>query len=172
MRGTSKVPRTVKFEANMNITIRNVQFQDAEDITSIIREVGWFEHLKSESAQITAERVRQHISLCLADDSHSAFVAENEKHKVIGYSSVHYLPYFFLPGPEGYVSELFVSAEDRGQGIGNVLLEQVIAEARRRGCARLSLINSRTRESYQRKFYEQHGWNERTEIAAFVLPLI
>jgi GNAT superfamily N-acetyltransferase len=85
---------------------------------------------------------------------------------------VHYLPYFFLPGPEGYVSELFISAEARGQGIGTALLEQVIAEARRRGCARLSLINSRTRESYQRKFYEQHGWNERIEIAVFVLPLI
>jgi hypothetical protein len=86
------VPRNMKLEANMDITIRNVQFQDAEDITSIIREVGWFEHLKSESVQTTAERVRQYISLCLADDSHSAFVAEDEKHKVIGYSSVHYLP--------------------------------------------------------------------------------
>ncbi len=156
----------------MDITIRNVQFQDAEDITSIIREVGWFEHLKSEAAQTTAERVLQHISLCLADDSHSAFVAEDEEHKVIGYSSVHYLPYFFLPGPEGYVSELFISAKARGQGVGTALLEQVIAEARRRGCARLSLINSRTRESYQRKFYERHGWKEHTEVAAFVLPLI
>ena len=156
----------------MDITIRNVQFQDAEDITGIIREVGWFEHLKSESAQTTAERVRQHISLCLADDSHSAFVAEDEEHKVIGYSSVHYLPYFFLPGPEGYVSELFISEKARGQGVGTALLEQVIAEARRHGCARLSLINSRTRESYQRKFYERHGWKERSEIAAFVLPLI
>lgn len=156
----------------MDITIRSVQLQDAENITSIIRELGWFEHLNSESNQTTAERVHQHISLCLADDSHSAFVAEDENHKVIGYSSVHYLPYFFLPGPEGYVSELFISAEARGQGIGTALLERVISEARKHGCSRLTLINSRTRESYQRKFYEQHGWKERTEIAAFVLPLI
>jgi len=156
----------------MDTTIRSVQLQDAENITSIIRELGWFEHLNSESNQTTAERVHQHISLCLADDSHSAFVAEDENHKVIGYSSVHYLPYFFLPGPEGYVSELFISTEARGQGIGTALLERVIAEARKHGCSRLTLINSRTRESYQRKFYEQHGWKERTEIAAFVLPLI
>ena len=141
----------------MDITIRNVQFQDAEDITGIIREVGWFEHLKSESAQTTAARVRQHISLCLADDSHSAFVAEDEEQKVIGYASVHYLPYFFLPGPEGYVSELFISAETRGKGVGTALLEMVISEAQKRGCARLSLINSRTRESYIRQFYEKHG---------------
>ena len=74
------MPRIVTCEMPMNITIRKIQFQDAEGITSIIREVGWFDHLKSESAQITAERIRQHISLCLADDSHSAFVAEDEKH--------------------------------------------------------------------------------------------
>jgi GNAT superfamily N-acetyltransferase len=70
------------------------------------------------------------------------------------------------------VSELFISAKARGQGVGTTLLEQVIAEARRHGCARLSLITSRTRELYLRKFYEQHGWKERTEIATFVLPLI
>jgi len=156
----------------MKINIRNVKVEDAEAIAQIIREVGWFEHLKSESIEMTEERVRKHISLCLADNSHSAFVAETEDGKVIGYSSVHYLPYFFLLGPEGYVSELFISAEIRGQGVGTTLLEQIIAEARKRGCARLSLINSRTRESYQRRFYEQHGWKERAEVAAFVLPLM
>jgi GNAT superfamily N-acetyltransferase len=156
----------------MKINIRNTKAEDAEAITQIIREVDWFEHLKSESVEITEERVRKHILLCLADNSHSTFVAEAEDHKVIGYSSVHYLPYFFLLGPEGYVSELFISAEVRGQGVGTTLLEQIITEARKRGCARLSLINSRTRESYQRRFYEQNGWKERTEVAAFVLPLM
>ena len=166
------MPRTMKFEASMDIIIRTVLLQDAEDITQIIREIGWFEHLKSESAQITAERVRQHISLCLADNSHSSFVAEDENHKIIGYSSVHYLPFFFLPGPEGYVSELFISEKARGKSVGTALLEMVINEARKRGCARLSLINSRTRESYIRQFYEKHDWKERSEVATFVLPLI
>jgi GNAT superfamily N-acetyltransferase len=156
----------------MSICIRSVLMQDAEDIAGIIHEVGWFEHLQSESAQITADRIRKHISLCLSENSHSAFVAENEAQEVVGYSSIHFLPYFFLPGLEGYVSELFISAKVRGQSIGTALLDQIILEARKRGCARLSLINSRTRESYQRKFYEQHGWKERTEVAAFVLPLL
>ena len=156
----------------MKITIRHIQLQDAEDITNIIREVGWFEHLKSESAQTTAERVRQHISLCLADESHSSFVAEDGKYKIIGYISVHYLPYFFLRGPEGYISELFISEKVRGKGVGTALMEQAIAEARKRGCSRLSLVNSRTRESYRRKYYEKHGWRERAEVASFVLSLI
>lgn len=163
------MPRTLK--ENMDIKIRNVQVRDAEDIAVIIREVGWFEHLKTESAQTTAERVRRHISLTLADDSHSAFVAEDDNNNIVGYSSVHYLPYFFLRGPEGYISELFISEKARGKGVGTALLEKVIAEARKRGCARLSLINSRTRESYMRQFYEKRGWRERKEVAAFVLPL-
>ena len=140
------MPRTLKEYMDIN-KIRNVQEQDAEDIAVIIREVGWFEHLKTETAQTTAERVRRHISLTLADDSHSAFVAE-DNNNIVGYSSVHYLPYFFLRGPEGYISELFISEKARGKGVGTALLEKIIAEARKRGCARLSLINSRTRESY------------------------
>jgi GNAT superfamily N-acetyltransferase len=137
----------------------------------MLRDVGWFDHLKLEPEQTTEQRVRRHIALCLADQSHSSFVAENENGKVIGYASVHYLPYFFLLGPEGYVSELFVDAESRGRGTGTALLNVITEEARRRGCSRLSLINSRTRDSYKRHYYEQHHWKERPEVAAFVLPL-
>jgi hypothetical protein len=43
-----------------------------------------------------------------------------------------------------------------------------MAEARQRGCFRLSLINMRRRESYQRRYYEKAGWEERPEAANFV----
>ncbi len=155
----------------METTIRAIRTGDAGAIARIIREVGWFEHLSSEVEGVTEDRVRKHIALCLADQSHSSFVAEDKNGRVIGYASVHYLPYYFLPGPEGYVSELFVNQENRGKGAGTALLHAVIEEARRRGCSRLSLINSRTHESYKRGYYEQRNWNERPEVAAFVLPL-
>ena len=156
----------------MSILIRNVLLRDAENIAVIIRDMGWFENLQSESLRKTEECVRRHISLCLSDNSHSILVAEDESNSIVGYSSVHFLPYLFLTGPEGYISELFISANLRGQGIGTALLGQIKKEAKKRGCSRLSLINSRTRESYRRGFYERIGWKERTEVAVFVLPLM
>jgi GNAT superfamily N-acetyltransferase len=82
---------------------------------------------------------------------------------------VHWLPYLFFSGPEGFVSELFVGGPSRGQGVGRQLLEAVKVEATERGCVRLQLINFRDRESYQRGFYQKCGWEERGTAANFVL---
>ena len=90
---------------------------------------------------------------------------------LLGYTTVHWLPCLFLPSPEGYVAELFVSQEARGQGIGRTLLDEVVEEARRRGCSRLQLINFRQRESYARGFYAKNGWEERPDAANFALSL-
>jgi hypothetical protein len=46
------------------------------------------------------------------------------------------------------------------------------AEAQERGCSRLMLINLRKRESYQRRFYQKQGWEEREEAANFVYHLV
>jgi GNAT superfamily N-acetyltransferase len=81
------------------------------------------------------------------------------------------LPYLILAGPEGYVSELFVSDSARGIGIGTQLLKAVEAMAISRGCSRLMLLNRKTRESYERGFYRRLGWEEREEFANFVLHL-
>ena len=87
---------------------------------------------------------------------------------VLGYVAVHWVPYLIHTGPEGYISELFIRESARGQGIGARLLETVEAEAIRRGCTRLMLLNMRQRESYQREFYSKHGWEERPQAANFM----
>jgi GNAT superfamily N-acetyltransferase len=76
-----------------------------------------------------------------------------------------------MSGPEGFVSELFVSEGARGQGVGRELLRVIESEARARGCQRLSLTNLRDRESYQRQFYVKAGWRERAEAANFIYTL-
>ena len=152
----------------MNFQTRKARPQDANALAKILRELSWFAHLASESLETTQERVSRHLNLCFSDDSHSVYVAETGPGQVVGYAAVHWLPYLFLSGPEGHVSELFIRESARGQGIGSRLLAAIKTEAKARGCARLALINIRSRESYQRHFYKKIGWQEREEVANFV----
>jgi GNAT superfamily N-acetyltransferase len=152
----------------MSLQIRQVSANDAPQLAELLREIGWFESFKNEPFEAVSRQVRLHIEQCLADNSHSIFVAEPRDGRIIGYGSVHWLPYLFLKCPEGYVSELFVRESARGQGVGRELLRKIESEARARGCVRLSLINLRNRESYMRQFYVKAGWEERAEAANFI----
>jgi GNAT superfamily N-acetyltransferase len=152
----------------MNVQIRKASAQDAQSLAELLKDIGWFEFFKSEPIEAANRRVRLHVEQCLADHSHSLFVAQADDGAIVGYGSVHWLPYLFLQGPEGYVSELFVRESARGQGIGRELLKVIETEAKTRGCARLSLINRRNRESYMRQFYVKAGWEERSEAANFI----
>ena len=156
----------------MAIRVRKISSQDAVQIAELLKEIGWFEFFKKETIAAASERVKSHIEQCRADNSHSAFVAETLDGEIVGYVSVHWLPYLFLQGLEGYVSELFVRESARGQGIGRELLQTIGTEAKARGCVRLSLINLRNRESYLRQFYIKVGWEERTEAANFIYRIL
>jgi GNAT superfamily N-acetyltransferase len=154
----------------MEFTIRKANPEDASALAALIRGLGMFAHISAEGPEATSVRVARHLALCLADDSHSVYVAVNEG-EITGYVSVHWLPYLILSGPEGYISELFIAESARGQGVGAQLLEVAEAEARQRGCSRLMLLNMRQRESYQRGFYAKHGWEERPDAANFLRRL-
>jgi len=94
-------------------------------------------------------------------------VAELPGQGVVGYVSVHWFPHLAL-GYDGYISELFLHPSTTGQGIGSRLLAQAEMYARRRGCTRLTLMNMRHRESYQRGFYTKQGWIENSSAAIFM----
>ncbi len=130
--------------------------------------MGWFSGLAAESPAQTTARIENLLPYGPTVAHHSVYVAEVDEAEVVGYTAVHWLPYLFMTGPEGYVSELFVNEVTRGLGVGGQLLAAVQAEAQERGCTRLSLLNGRHRESYQRQFYEKMGWEERPFMANFV----
>jgi GNAT superfamily N-acetyltransferase len=155
----------------MDYSIRPVQRSDAAAIALIHREVGWWEHLARETPEQTAQRVRWHIELCLADGSHAIWVATDPADHVVGYTAVHWVAYLTLPGPEGFVSEVFVHPDHQGRGIGARLLATVRQDAIKLGCYRLSLNNVRKRESYQRGYYLKRGFIERSEVADFIMIL-
>ena len=155
----------------MGITVRRAQQEDVPVIAEIIRKLGWFPYVDKESPSATERRVLLHMELADADDSHTVLVAEDEDGAVSGYISVHWLPYLLLEGPEGYVSELFVREEARGKGVGTALMNDIKELAMTKGCSRLMLLNNRERDSYERNFYGQIGFQERPEVTNWVLPL-
>jgi GNAT superfamily N-acetyltransferase len=153
------------------VNLRKVSIDDAAELAALIKSIGWFQFLNGLPDDEACEHVKAQLAYCLSDDSHCLYVAQSDDGNIVGYISTHWIPYLFMRGSEGYVSELFVVDRARGQGIGRELLDLVEAEARRRGCTRLSLINLRSRESYKRQFYIKAGWQERTEVANFVRVL-
>lgn len=151
--------------------IRKATINDARGLALLLQGIGWFDSFNTGAVDDLIAQVRARLEQCLAGDSHLTLVAEDNAGKIAGYASVHWLPYLFMAGPEGYVSELFVSEAARGKGIGRRLLAEIDKVARGRGCQRLSLINLRSRESYRREFYIKAGWRERGEAANFILSL-
>lgn len=159
-------------ENSVEATIRRAQLADSEAISALILGLGQFGHHFAGLSEAGAQqRVARHLQQCLSDASHSVYLAAEATGDLVGYAAVHWLPYLFLPGPEGYVSELFVAEAARGRGTGSRLLQAVAQEAHARGCSRLSLLNMRGRESYERGFYAKLGWQERPDAANFILRL-
>jgi GNAT superfamily N-acetyltransferase len=158
-------------KTKMDIQIREATDIDAPVITNLLRSLELFPHIRKEPPEATLDHVARHLGLCLADDSHSVYVAEDHCGNILGYCAVHWLPYLMMTGPEGYVSELFLRESSRGLGLGSRLLNTVKVEAEKRGCSRLMLLNLRNRESYKRGFYKKQGWKERPEAVNFLLRI-
>ena len=154
------------------IVIRPAERTDLKTVAALWRELDWLDWIKHEGPAQVESVMAERLAESQADESHVALVAEDGRGQVLGYAAMHFLPYLMLPGPEAYVSELFVTASVRGQGVGQQMLKHLEQLAQERGCARLMLITLRDRESYERAFYKKQGWQERPVVANFVRNLM
>jgi GNAT superfamily N-acetyltransferase len=155
----------------MDIMVRPAILSDAGGVAAILRETGWFDSLNREAESETICRIQEWMKLGAGNGCLSYYVAEGDDGRVMGYAAVHWIPYLFMKGLEGYISELYIREADRGHGIGTLLLDSIKLDARQKKCSRLMLINLRGRESYHRQFYIKQGWQERDSAASFVLNL-
>jgi GNAT superfamily N-acetyltransferase len=153
------------------ITIRKAAEADASAIAAILHAMGELRTVIPGPVDATVETVRRNLAVVAASDSSAVFIAETGEEEVAGYCAVHWVPFLFFGGGEAYVTELFVRPQDAQRKVGTRLLDTAVAEARRRGCSRLTLLNGRDGEAYRRNFYAQRGWVERERMANFVFPL-
>ena len=153
------------------MNVRPARDSDADAIASVLFDEGGFGFQQREDAEESRRRIRRQAAATVGNERASLLVAESGAGTVVGYTAVTWVTCLFLPGDEAYVTELFVRRAARGAGVGTALLDEVERIARERGCARLSLLNMRSKESYRRGYYAERGWRERTEAAAFVKML-
>ncbi|MDP2855681.1 MAG: GNAT family N-acetyltransferase [bacterium] len=94
------------------------------------------------------------------------FIEENGKKigrasLLLGYNDLHNKPF-------GLLEDVFVSEEIRGRGLGNALVERVIAEAKRLGCYKLIATSRHSRQEvhkwYKRLGFLEHGIEFRLDL--------
>jgi GNAT superfamily N-acetyltransferase len=159
-------------EVGMDFRIRDVRVEDAAALSGLLRSLGWFKQLTLEDADATTARTAHYLeSLCSAGESHTVLVVETAGSGIVGYAAVHWLPYLFLTGREGFLSQLFVDESHRGAGAGTLLLDAIVEQARGRGCSRLNVLTRASRDAYQRGFYTSRGWIERDDMRNMVYEL-
>ena len=135
-----------------DLIIRHAQPADGPEILSLIRALADFEKLAPPDdeaqqrllADAFAERPRFEV-----------FLAEVAG-KVVGYAFIFETYSTFRARPTLYLEDLFVLSESRQQGVGYALFRHCVAEAARRGCARMEWAVLDW-NSHAISFYERQG---------------
>ena len=147
--------------------IRPAHQLDARAFATFLIELDWFSYVKGKSF----EEILQVCERNLAVESDRVLLVAVEGETILGYANLVFNHTMWLPGPSAYLSELFIHPEARGKGVGSALINAVIDAATQANAYRIMLNNSRERDSYTRGFYLKHGFEERPEMANFVLKL-
>ncbi len=151
-------------------TVRAARQEDAGDIAKILLDAPQFAGTLGQD-DLPGLVQRAEAALDRDSERQTLLVAELDG-AVVGYAHVHWVSALFLPGPEGYVTELFVGRAARRHGCGSALLEKIHTIALQHQAARLFLVNGRQSEAYVRGFYSKHGFSEADHLASFRRELL
>ncbi len=113
----------------MNYTIRKAAPADFEDIFFLIKEFAAFQQTANK-VSITVEQM--HVDKNLFQ----CFVATTGDDKIIGFATF-FFAYYSWSGKALNLDDLYVTQQFRKQGIGKMLLDEVIALAKKEDCKKL-----------------------------------
>ncbi len=147
------------------IGIRPLQRADIDAVMQLHRELGWNPAFKADGSTL-----RQRLNELITEDNTLLLVAEQDG-VVDGYIHGEIVMYLLFAGREMLITEVFVREATRGRGVGRALVGAMEREAVQRKCFRVSVLNSRERESYRRGFYPALGYEERPQTALYTKRL-
>ena len=113
----------------MNITLREARSEDCARLLDLVRELAAFERAPHE-VTITLEAFRE--TGFGPAPVWKAFVAEAEDGSIPGFA-LYYLRFSTWKGIRMYLEDILVTASMRSQGIGSMLMDRCILEARTKG---------------------------------------
>ena len=127
--------------------VRRARPDDADDVARLAAALAM-------SFEFSAASFRENYPALLAEDGACLLLA------VSGSASIGYLLgfrhlTFYANGPVGWVEEVVVRDQDRGQGIGRVLMDAFEQWAAARGCALVALATRRAGPFYRALGYEE-----------------
>ncbi|MHB1529113.1 MAG: GNAT family N-acetyltransferase [Acidiferrobacteraceae bacterium] len=147
------------------LRIRPLMLSDIEAVMQLHRELGWNPAFKADGSTL-----RQRLEALITEESALLLVADLDR-EVVGYIHGETVTYLLFAGREMLISEVFVIEKARGHGVGKALVAAMEVEAVKQRCFRISVLNSRERESYRRGFYPRLGYEERPHTANFTKRL-
>jgi ribosomal protein S18 acetylase RimI-like enzyme len=131
----------------MTVTLRPAREADAEQVASLMTELGY---------PSTAEGVKDRLHGSLSSQASCCLVAEMG-HEVIGVMSAELLPYFPTGSTICRVTSLVVSSRYRSRGVGEKLMAAAATFAREHGCSGIEVTSAERRVDAHR-FYQRLGF--------------
>ena len=127
--------------------VRHARPCDADDVAWLAAELAM-------SFEFSQARFREHYPSLLAQDGVCLLLAA-DGHASVGYLLGFRHLTFYANGPVGWVEEIVVRDQDRGQGIGRVLMDAFEEWAAAGGCALVALATRRAAPFYRALGYEE-----------------
>jgi GNAT superfamily N-acetyltransferase len=94
------------------------------------------------------------------DSDSQVYLCAIDDEDVVGFALLTIKNNLWQAANLGHIDELIVDEKYRGSGLGTVLLNEIVAQARQRGCARVELDSAFHRKKAH-QFYERHGFENR-----------
>lgn len=132
----------------MDIVFEKINETHFEELITLFKEFALFEKLPE-------KMVNSIEKMCEEKDFINGYVAKDQCNRIIGYVTF-FFAYYTWSGKALYMDDLYVGYENRGQGIGTLLIRKVIEFAKSQKCYRLRWQVSNWNEPAI-KFYKTLG---------------
>jgi GNAT superfamily N-acetyltransferase len=119
--------------STVNALIRKAVIEDCPAMLELVRELALYEKAPQE---VTVDPKHFEQSGFGANPVWWAYVAEDASGLVVGFA-LYYIRYSTWKGQVMYLEDLLVTESMRGKGIGHLLVDALIAEAKEKGFKRI-----------------------------------